>query len=372
MTVGRRVMPVVAASLIIILAVMIAVLLVRYRRGRRVGKVIPRGIERVEQGVKQRLEKHFITAHDGFIAVDNARQITVGVNPSAVEHDTPSFKSPWDTLLKTIAWRDRGSKITFSAGGQVIDGTATDREAERSVSLADAFGKELVAGLDPGRVNIVSVTIKASDTPEKPTAKVLVLPRDYDGPIFISDIDDTLRATDITKIVEGERQPPIDGAAGIVSGVADMGVPIIYLSAGPTAIHSQNEDFLAQLQPGILLDNQDWEFGLRDLSNAESAEQQADYKYGVIQTIQKTYPKSKLFGIGDDKYGDAIAYTKAGMRAFIHNVVPAHANDPDYVPANFSGVKTSSYTNSFRDAVLVEIAGAVKDSKVPGRGSKSR
>jgi hypothetical protein len=365
----RRVMPVVAASLIIILAVMIGALLLRTRLGPRVGRVIPGGIERVEQDVRQRFEKHFITAHDGFMAVDNARQITVGVNPSAVEHNTPSFKSQWDSLLKTIAWHDRGTKITFSAGGQTIDGKPTDREAEKNVSLAGAFGQELVAGLNPAHVNIANVTINASDTSVAATAKVLVLPREYDGPIFISDIDDTLRATDIPKVLNGERQPPIDGVEAIFSGVVDMGVPIIYLSAGTTAIHSQNEDFLAQLPPGILLDNQDWEIGLSDLSNAESAEHQAAYKYGVLQKIRETYPNSKLFGIGDDKYGDALAYTKAGVRAFIHDVAPAHANDPDYVPTNFSGVKTQSYTDAFRIALLTEIADAVKDSKALGRGA---
>jgi hypothetical protein len=75
--------------------------------------------------------------------------------------------------------------------------------------------------------------------------------------------------------------------------------------------------------------------------------------------------QSKLFGIGDDKYGDALAYTKASVRAFIHDVAPAHANDPDYVPANFSGVKTPSYTDAFRTAMLAEIASAARDSTVP-------
>ena len=61
---------------------------------------------------------------------------------------------------------------------------------------------------------------------------------------------------------------------------------------------------------------------------------------------------------------DVLAYTKAGVRGFIHDVAPAHANDPDYVPANFSGVKTSTYTDAFRIDLLAEIAGAVKDSKL--------
>jgi uncharacterized protein DUF2183 len=367
MTAGL-VMKVLVASLTITLAVMTAVFILRTKWRPRVGRVIPwgDGIDHAEQDIEQRFEKHFITAHDGFMAVDDARHITVGANPSAVEHNTPSFKSPWDMLFKTIGWRDRGTKITFSAGSQTIDGTATDREAEKDASLAAAFGQELLAGLNPARVNIANATIHASDTPPT-TAKVLVLPRDYDGPIFVSDIDDTLRATDAPSLLKGKRQAPIDGVEAILSGVATMGVPIVYLSAGTTAIHSQNEDFLSQLPPGILLDNQDWEFGLSVLSNADSAAHQAAYKYGVLQKIQETYPKSKPYGIGDDKYGDAIAYTKAGVRAFIHDVVPSHANDPHYVPANFSGMKTPSYTDKFRSALLAEIAGAVKDSKALSR-----
>jgi hypothetical protein len=367
MTAGL-VMRVVAASLTITLAVLIGVILLRARRRPAVGSVIPGGdgIDHAEWDIEERFERHFITAHDGFMAVDSARHITVGVNPSAVAHSTPSFKSPWATLLKTIGWRDRGTRITFSTGGQTIDGKATDRDAEKSVSLTAAFGQALLADLNTARVNIANLTINASDTPQA-IAKVLVLPRDYDGPVFISDIDDTLRATDIPSILKGDRQPPIDGVEAILSGVAGMGVPIIYLSAGTTAIHSQNEDFLSQLPPGILLDNQDWKFGLSDLSNADSAAHQAAYKYGMLQKIRETYPRFKPYGIGDDKYGDALAYTKAGVKAFIHDVAPAHANDPHYVPANFSGVKTPSYTDAFRIALLADIAGAVKDSKALSR-----
>jgi hypothetical protein len=341
------------------------------QRRPNVGSVVPRGErthgERVKQDIEQLLETHFITAHDGFMAVDKARHITAGVNPSAVEHNIPTGKWGRSALFKILAERDRRTQISFSVGGLTIDGQATDREAEMDVSLADAFGQRLLAGLNPAQGGIASVTVNGSDKVVAAIAKVLVLPRDYDGPIFISDIDDTLRSTDIKEIVEGERQPPIPGVDTILKGVARVRVPIIYLSAGTTAIHSQNEDFLSQLPPGILLDNQDWRFGLSDLSNAASAAHQAGYKYGVLLKIRETYPNAKLYGIGDDKYGDALAYTKAGVRAFIHDVAPAHAKDPDYVPANFSGVKTPTYTDAFSIALLAEIAGAVKDSKLAVR-----
>ena len=217
----------------------------------RVGRVIPGGndIKHVEQDIEQRFESHFITAHDGFIAVDKAGQITVGVNPSAVEHNIPSFK----IAMEYAAQEDRVARPRHQHHFQCR------RPDDRWQSNGSGRGEKCRAR------GCVRPSIARRPEPSSRqhcprhdqrlrhtcggNAKVLVLPRKYDGPIFISDIDDTLRATDVPKILKGERQPPIDGVEAILSGVAGVGVPLIYLSAGTTAIPARTKTSFLSFSP---------------------------------------------------------------------------------------------------------------------------
>src|SRR5262249_33754835 len=130
-----------------------------------------------------------------------------------------------------------------------------------------------------------------------------------------------------------------------------------YLSAGPDRIRPQNEAFLDQLPKGILLDRD--HLGLRDLLPFGQAEIQGQYKAGVIEQLKQAYPNAQLFGLGDDKYGDAMAYTKEGARAYIHDVIPGSS----HIPSNFSGVITKDYTPDFRARVDAELDGAIARSK---------
>jgi hypothetical protein len=292
-------------------------------------------------------------------------EIFSGVDPSAVEHEMPRFGHWLDAISHTLAPREDGIPMTFSAYGRMYGAIPTGREAEKGVSLAGGLGGALLSGIDPAKGGIGSVSIKPNTSDKtaeqvKASANVLMLPRDYSGPIFISDIDDTLRATNPIDIIEDKNRQdalggPIPGAREILEGVAKMGVPIVYLSAGTTAIHSENADFLKQFPKGILLDNQDWHFSIRDLSNHDSALDQAAYKQAVIERIKATYPNAKLIGIGDDKYGDAIAYTNTGVKAFIHDVKPDHAN----IPKGFSGETSPAYTTRYIDDVLGAVRAAL-------------
>ncbi len=145
------------------------------------------------------------------------------------------------------------------------------------------------------------------------------------------------------------------GVAGqeIVEGAASMGVPVVYLSAGTSAIHEVNTRFLEQLPAGILLDNLD--LSLTGVITDNSPLDQAAYKTAVLQKIRDTYPNAKIFGFGDDKYGDAIAYTRVGAKAYIHDVKPDDAN----IPSNFVGVKTREYDAAFQQKILADMRAAI-------------
>jgi hypothetical protein len=312
-------------------------------------------------------ERDFITTHDGFAAYDADGRIYGGVDPSAVEHAMPRFGSVLDALSHILAPKEGGIAMNFSANGQAFPASPTGREDEKGVSLAGGLGASLLRTIvDPKKGGLASVSIKpvASDKTANNVAgaaNILMLPRDYSGPVFIVDIDDTIRATNPLDVLDPDRAKkselggPIAGAKEILEGVAALGIPIVYLSAGPTAIHTENEEFLKQFPQGILLDNQDWHLSLRELSNHDSAIDQAAYKRAVLERIKATFPNAKLFGIGDDKYGDAMAYTETGVRAWIHDVKPDHAN----VPGDFTGQLTPNYSRSMIDQLLDELRNAL-------------
>lgn len=309
------------------------------------------GIKRIVDKLENLVEKHFLTSHDGFAAFDpQTKAITPGVNPSAVDHDIPRYNL-FNSLAAILAGHEHDQPMRFDYKGLSIDGAPTGREAELGLGLSGPIGAAIARDVDPKRGGLAEVSVHSEDRADPAAARVLMLPANYDGPIFVSDIDDTLRPTQVEKIVEGATQAPIPGAQEILQGVQDLGVPIVYLSAGTTRIHGANSDFLAQLPKGILLDNQDWKPNTDDLDNTKSAHNQAAYKLSVLLKLKATYPKAQIFGLGDDKFGDAIAYTKAGAKAYIHDVYP----DDHNIPADFSGTKTLTYSPEFRATLLGEL-----------------
>ncbi|MFL5318624.1 MAG: phospholipase D-like domain-containing protein [Myxococcaceae bacterium] len=195
----------------------------------------------------------------------------------------------------------------------------------------------------------------------KPLPRELSLPKNYDGPIFVCDIDDTLRDTKLSALVEGKTQPPIAGAKDLLETVAARGIPIVYLSAGPEAIRSRNEAFLSQLPAGALVDRTSLSASALNPLNGAQAASQGDFKAKYLGQLEQQYPNAKLFGLGDDKYGDAQAYTRQHVTAYIHDVRPGNAN----IPADFHGTVTKSYTPSFIARVATDLDKAASKDPNP-------
>lgn len=307
------------------------------------------------RAVERRLEQSALDGRDGFVALDGALR-PVGGDAGGVFLRSEVFGGLLPRGLATITgFGDGGEKVTYQLGAARVAGGRTSSAGQETLSL-DELSQLPLSGLHPRRGGVVSIAVEADGATA--TQRVLALPRDYDGPIFVSDIDDTLRETQVTDIVKGTTQEPIPGAKELLEEVAARGVPVVYLSAGPSRIASLNDEFLAQLPPGVLLARSSLAPSDLDLRNRSQARTQGDFKTARLAELRAAFPKAQLIGLGDDKYGDAIAYTRAGATAFIRDVRPGDDN----LPAGFAGTQTRAYDAAFRARVLAAVDGAIGTS----------
>jgi hypothetical protein len=112
-------------------------------------------------------------------------------------------------LSALIAPGASGKPVTLSVPSQRgVDSGKTNRHGieETSTTELNSFGLRNLSK----RGGLLS--IEATVGQQKTTQRVLALPKDNDGPIFVSDIDDTLRDANIGAVLEGKTQKPIDGA----------------------------------------------------------------------------------------------------------------------------------------------------------------
>ena len=300
-------------------------------------------------------ERHwFLEGVDGFVAYDpKSGEAVHGHPPGArLRHKAPGLDK-LRTLSRVAARGVAGEQVTFSAGASSISSASTTNpQGEQRLALTDL--PSLSAGSLSG-----PIALQARHGDLAPaSARVLALPTDYDGPIFVTDIDDTLRATKAGALLRGEVQPPLPGARELLEGVAALGVPIVYLSAAPAQLHAVNEAFLKQLPAGILLDHPRYTAENLHPSAEDQAEVQGNYKTEVLAQLQATFPKARLHELGDDRYGDAQAYHRVGEHAYIHNVRP----DQRFVPDGFQGTIVDSYHGAFREQLLDRLAEAVAQS----------
>jgi cardiolipin synthase len=306
--------------------------------------------------IDEKFERPFATANDGFVAVDPQGRVVAGNAVGTRVRDRDMFATPLDNVFEVVA-DGEARDVTFSfANGTQVQGRTDDAGLEE-LSLSELDGATLTRGLDPKKGGITKVGITTPNG-SGAEANLLVLPKDYDGPIFVCDIDSTLRHTNNVSVALGDpgTEDTIEGARELLETVAARGIPIVYLSAAPDRVGNQNRDFLDQMPEGILLDRPD--FGLKELLPFGQVENQADYKGKVLSELESTYPQAQLFGLGDDKYGDAHVYTRHGVEAWIHDVRADEKN----MPANFEGKVVSAYTPAFRKEVGAALDAALARS----------
>jgi len=302
------------------------------------------------------VERPFVMGRDGFVAVDERGQIVGGQPPSVRVRDHDFFKTPLDPLVEVIGGGEERD-VTFRLPGGGKFTTRSDDAGRTGLPMNELGRADLRTGVDPKRGGMVSMQVETPNG-KGDESNVLVLPKNYDGPIFVCDIDDTLRDTSVVDIATGKTQRPIDGAREILQSVAARGIPIVYLSAGTERIRVQNEAFLDQLPRGVLLDRDGFSLSQLNPSGDAQARDQAHYKGGRLADLKEAYPSAQLFGLGDDKYGDAMAYTRQGVTTYIRDVIPGD----DHLPADFHGVVSKTYTPELRQRIAADLDGAIARS----------
>ena len=109
------------------------------------------------------------------------------------------------------------------------------------------------------------------------------MPSDYAGPIFIVDIDETLRVNQIA------------GSLDILCAVQDLGVPILYLTVAHSTRRNANRVLLHNFPAGTLVD--------RDVHDSRC---NADFKTSVIFAVRDHYPHAVLVCMGDHETHNAM------------------------------------------------------------------
>ncbi len=150
------------------------------------------------------------------------------------------------------------------------------------------------------------------------------IPRDYDGFVFISDIDKTYLATQIDSLggllkaafEAAERKANIPGFSIILRAVRRGGLeeaqrnPLFFVSASPPQMAGKLERKMGMdgvQHDGIIFKNQ-----LENVRRAEfkKLKEQIGYKLAALLCLWKELPqKSKLVMFGDDSESDAVIYS---------------------------------------------------------------
>ena len=104
---------------------------------------------------------------------------------------------------------------------------------------------------------------------------------DYDGPIYISDIDETLR--------DNTKNQQIPGALEILQMVSRKKVPIVYLTAGNTGYRETNTRFLSKFPHGVLVDRHQTFLNV-DIEKMSDTNNQDSGHFFANKNVLCTYP----------------------------------------------------------------------------------
>lgn len=185
----------------------------------------------------------------------------------------------------------------------------------------------------------------------KPIRKERGIPINYRGEILVTDIDHTLRRTTFRTFLPFARQIRIPGARRLVARVAARGAPVVYLTAAPARLFRRvNKRFLRRFPRGTLVDRPG--LGLADLNPIGQAHAQAKFKVKILRRIRRRFPVARIVCLGDDRFGDAIAYSGRCHASFVRRAVQSSKN----VPREFSGERFRRYNDpGFEEHVLAHI-----------------
>jgi phosphatidate phosphatase APP1 len=196
----------------------------------------------------------------------------------------------------------------------------------------------------------ISLRLTARRAPDT-HADAWVVPAD-DGPLIVSDIDDTVLITGVrerlkmvgrTLVGDPTDRQVVDGMPALLRGLA-AGGPVFYVSTSPWNLYQRLVDTLAwhDVPPGPML-LADWGFGRKQMLVRPALE----YKVETIAGVLDDFPGRTAVLVGDSGQHDLDAYLALAeaypgrVRAILIREVPGlvpRDHRPDFARAGAAGV----------------------------------
>ncbi len=219
---------------------------------------------------------------------------------------TPIFEN---RLSWFMADREMNKKVRVTAGDETFVSPRT------SLNGHVRFDITYSGDAPPGSI----IKCHLADLPEgKPPVhgKVQLVPEE--GLSIISDIDDTIKISDVTdrrQLVRGlffDKYKPAPGMPGFYQNLLEHGAMFHYISASPWQLYPSLEPFLEKYFPFGCLSQRHFYVG--DRSFVDFFRSSMEYKIRTIEKLLQRYPKRKFILIGDSGEKDPEVYLQVARR----------------------------------------------------------
>lgn len=208
-------------------------------------------------------------------------------------------------LVDNQGWKG----IRISIAGRTVDlkSSGTNGHFSDSVLLTDA---EMQQGLRGGTLSFDAVL----PPPDKRLFRGTVHPVPAAAPVVISDIDDTIKISDVRNKDELLKNTflrpfrPAPGMADFYQGLASKGAFFFYVSASPWQLYPELRTFcsMSRYPEGVFRMKY---FRFKDSDFLNLFQKPLEYKTDTIEPILKSLPAHSFILIGDSGEKDPEAYT---------------------------------------------------------------
>ena len=217
--------------------------------------------------------------------------------------------------------------------------------------------------LQPARANLAASAARPTDesgaTVATPTLDSLAAT--YDGPIVISDVNQTLTNP-------GYHNLPYVGVRPMLHGIASMNVPLVYV-----ACNSDEQKSVERFPQGTIIGPPtnpvvttgdgspltDSDGNPVTSGDTTPEAMVADsFKTQTLKSLQSRFPSAHFMLLGNDQGNDPKIYQDSGSQSWIRNV----RADQSTIPDNFSGTLRDVYSPNFIQNVLDNVHAACENS----------
>lgn len=239
--------------------------------------------------------------------------------------------------------RGRRLQVTFAGRSHELGKTEANGHVEKLIAVLEATSRE--QGLHAG-TNVVTLNVSEKETRKFAGAVHLV---DEEGWTVVSDIDDTIKVTEVRDKEALVRNTfcrafqPAEGMAAVYAGWAEQGAVFHYVSASPWQLYPDLEAFrAAHGYPAGTFHLRELRF--KDRSGVEFMTKSKEFKPAEIGALLAKFPKRKFVLVGDsgehdpEIYGELVRkHPNQVVRVLIRDVT-GEASGAERYRAAFQGV----------------------------------